>query len=236
VAGCTIKEFLEFIGCHLKDEEHVRWTEGYLLHVIEISIRQIQSDRKDLFKEDKKIKLEPGCYTQVCKQGCEDISKPFRIPGDECDDLEVIDSNEDWVSEYFPLIRCNDDDEEDEYKPERIQIDLEDPCTIKVEPEVPDDGRAYYIIAKCQRDIDQDIANGVLPSGVCKHYNAFIQLVLFYTYGMDSMVNLDQSQSQQYFENYLTLIGLTYMNDLSHREKEIVLKQLLDRSKRIGVQ
>lgn len=230
--ACDTKGFLEGLQLHLKDCDGVRWTDGYLGWVMEIAARQLQSDRKDLFKEDKRIKLEIGCYTGVCKQGCQEISQPFRNETDECKEIEVVSSDDDWISAYFPVIKCASDS--DAYSVDRIETDLEDPCTIKVTPPVPDDGKAYWVIAKCQKDVCAALSSGSLPDAICTHVNAFTQLVLFYAYSMDSMVNVDMSQAQRYFENYTTLMQLTYLNDLSAREKTIYLKQLIDRSKSQG--
>lgn len=229
--SCDTKSYIAGLHLHLKDEEGVRWTDGYLAWVMGIAARQLQSDRKDLFKEDKRIKLDIGCYTNVCIQGCQEISKPYRNAADECAEIETISTDDDWASSYFPVIQCS---APDEYTVSRIEHDLEDPCTLKIEPPVPDDGRAYWVIAKCQRNVEDDLLSGVLPSAVCTHLNAFTQLVLFYAYNMDSMVNVSVAQAQQHFENYLNLMQLTYLNDLSHREKTIYLKQLIDKSKSQG--
>lgn len=226
--ACSTKDFIEGLRCHLKDGDAVRWKDGYLAWVIEIAARQIQADRADLFKEDKKIKLSIGCVTNVCEQGCEEITKPFRRVGDDCSEIQTISSDEDWVSSYFPPIGCSSNGAG--YRVERIETDIEDPCSITVVPPVPDDGMAYWIVAKCQKDIQAELMSGQLPAAVCRHLNAFTQLVLFYVFGMDSMVNADHSQAQKYFENYLVLMKLTYLNDLSNRERTIYLQQLIDQS------
>lgn len=234
MSSCSVPEYIDFLGCHLKDQKHTRWTEEYLLCVIKIAAKQIQSDRKDLFKEDKKIKLTPGCKTETCLQGCEDISGPFRNNLSDCDLIDETTIDEDWTAQYFASIKCNDDLDDEDYKVESVKTDAENPCEIIVDPPVPDDGKAYFLYAKCQKDVGEEIASGTLPAAVCKHLNAFTNLVLFYTYGMDSMVNLDPTQSQTYFKNYLDLMGLSYLNDLSFREKNIVLNQLLDKSVKVG--
>lgn len=230
MSACDTKEFIEGLRLHLKDCDGVRWSDGYLAWVLEIAARQLQSDRKDLFKEDKRIKLDIGCYTDVCKQGCQEISGPFRNEGDECEDVEHVSSDDDWISSYFAVIKCIDPDGEEEYTVDRVITDIEDPCTLKIEPEVPDDGLTHWIIAKCQADLSDFLMMGKLPAAICAHLNAFTQLVLFYAYNMDSMINVDVRIAQQHFENYLTLMQLTYLNDLSHREKTLYLKQLIDRS------
>ena len=201
-----------------------------------MAARQIQADRPDLFLEDHRIKLEPGCYTEVCKQGCNDIKEPFYLEGRECDDVTVTNSESDWISSYFGPIVCMDDLSGSEFILSSVDVTPEDRCKIKINPEVPDDGRAYYLIARCQMDIDEDIDAGNLPAAVCKHIVAFTNLVYFFAYGMDSMVNIDQSQSQQYFENYLRLMELSFFNDLSFREKNVVLGRLLDKSFFVGAE
>lgn len=228
--SCNLKEYIEGLKCQLKDPDAEHWTDGYLAWAICIAAKQVQSDRKDLFKEDKRIKLSIGCYTSVCRQGCDEITGPFRIEGDECADVEEVTTDEDWTTQYFPPIKCFNSS--DEFKVERVETDLEDPCTIKITPPVPDDGKAYWIIAKCQKDVEEEIANGVLPSGICDNLHAFTQLVLFYAYSKDSMVNADDSQAQMYFNNYLSLMELSYLRDLSFRERSIYLGQLLRRAER----
>ena len=230
MSACDTKEYIKGLRLHLKDCDGVRWTDAYLAWVMEIAVRQLQSDRKDLFKEDRRIKLDIGCFTNVCKQGCQEITGPFRNEGDECKDVETISSDDDWISSYFSIIKCINPEGDDEFSVDRVTVDLEDPCTIKIDPEVPDDGFSHWIIAKCQTDISDFLMMGVLPTAVCTHLNAFTQLVLFYAYNMDSMINVDMRISQQHFENYLNLMQLTYLNDLSHREKTLYLKQLIDRT------
>ncbi len=232
MSACNTSTFIKGLQMQLKDCDGVRWTNGYLAWVIEVAARQVQSDRKDLFKEDKKIKLSIGCYTSVCNQGCEEISAPFRNLSDDCSDIDEISSNEDWASSHFPVIKCSDSS--GEYSVDRVTVDLEDPCTLKIDPPVPDNGKSYWVIAKCQKDIQASIMGGSLPSAICTHLNAFTQLVLFYAYSMDSMVNVDATQAKMYFDNYLKLMQLTYLNDLSHRERTLYLQQLIERSEKQG--
>lgn len=234
MSACDTQTFLEGLRHHLKDCDGVRWADGYLAWVMEIAARQLQSDRKDLFKEDKLIKLDIGCYTNVCKQGCQEITGPFRNQGEDCKDVEHVSSDDDWISSYFGVIKCTDPTGNEPFSVDRVITDIEDPCTLKIEPQVPDDGKAHWIIAKCQKDLTDFLMMGTLPAAICSHLNAFTQLVLFYAFNMDSMINVDVRVSQQHFDNYLNLMQLTYLNDLSHREKTLYLKQLIDRTSSQG--
>lgn len=237
--SCSVSSYLDGLALQLKDctptvngkKKHIRWTEEHLLWITRIAAKQIQRDRSDLFKTDKRIKLNIGCYTTVCDQGCEEISTPIYLEGKDCEEIDVSSSDDSWVNKYFESVSCGHS-KDGEYKIDSITINPEDPCKIKIDPPVPDDGVQRYIIARCLLDTDDSLDSGVLPTGVCKNLHAFTQLVLAYCYGMDGMINVDSGQWQVYHENYRQLINDSFRHDLSARDPRVIFNQIQDNLER----
>lgn len=233
MATCSLDTYLDGLASQLKDctptsngvKKHVRWTKEHLTWILCIAANQIKQDRGDLFLEDKRIKLSAGCYTLACSQGCEDIRGPIYLEGDECSKIAVKEESDTWGDDFFDSLPCLGAQMGDNYRVESIEIDPEDPCKIKVNPPVPDDGQERYIIARCTQDLSQSIEDGVLPRSICDNLHAFTQLVLSYAYGMDGMVNVNNSQSKQYHDNYRELINDSAFNDLSLRDRRIIFGQ-----------
>ena len=236
MATCSVDEYLDGLAAQLKDctrtqngvQKHVRWTKDHLTWILCIAANQIKQDRGDLFLEDKRIKLEVGCYTSACSQGCNDLVGPVYLEGNECQKIAVKQESDTWTDEYFEDLPCvsNAAIAEDGYTVESIELNPEDPCKIKVNPEVPDDGNDYYLIARCTQDLSESIQErGQLPASICDHLHAFTMLVLSYAYGMDGMVNVDGSQWVQYHERYEKLIQDSFIRDLSLRDKRILFQQ-----------
>ena len=235
MATCSLDTYLDGLARQLKDctftpsgtDKHVRWTREHLLWIVCIAANQIRADRGDLFLEDKRIKLDVGCYTDVCTQGAFDIRSPIILEGNECERITVdSDVNQGWANDFFPSLSCTPSSGDTAYTIESIEIDPEDPCKIRVSPAVPDDGVQRYIIARATKDIVETIENGELPQGVCENLHAFTQLVLAYAYGMDGMVNVDGSQWKDYHSNYENIIQASFIRDLSLRDKRILYGQV----------
>lgn len=236
---CTVDGFLDGLALQLKDcttgsdgvRKHVRWTKEHLNFIMCLAASQLRSDRPDLFLETKRIKLKSGCYTAACESGCESIRGPIYLEGKECVDIDVVDKEQaeekKWADSYFDDLSCPAPGSmEEEYSIETIIIDPEDPCVIKVNPEVPSDGIARYIVARCVTDPEEDFDGGNLPDAACKHLNAFTQLVLHYAYSMDSMVDADGSQAQQHFQNYIDLMQLSIDRALWFRDSRVLFGRL----------
>jgi len=235
VATCSLDKYLDGLASQLKDctrtqngvTKHVRWTKEHLTWIMCIAANQIKKDRGDLFLKDKRIRLETGCYTAVCSQGCSDIRGPIYLEGQECEKISVKSESDTWGDEFFEGLACfpNSSMSSENYTIESIEIDPEDPCKIKVNPEVPNDGNAYYVIARCTEDLSESIESGVLPQSICDNLHVFTLLVLSYAYGMDGMVNVDGSQWEAYHNKYEQVIQNSFIRDLSLRDKRVLFAQ-----------
>lgn len=236
MASCSLDKYLDGLASQLKDctrtvngeRKHVRWTREHLIWIMCLAASQIKADRGDLFLTDKRIKLSLGCYTTVCDQGCSDIRGPILLEGQECEKIAVKTEEDTWGDEFFPNLCSSSASDDSEYVIESIEIDSEDPCKIKVNPPVPDDGVQRYLIARCTEDIEGAISdeNESLPDAICENINAFTQLVLFYAYSMDGMVNVGSEEAQKYFDNYRVLINDSFLRDLSLNDSRVLYGQV----------
>lgn len=221
--SCNVSDTISWIRSQLKDNnnnsKYQRWDDEYLNGAIELAVSAIYSLRADLFSQEKRIKLDAGCHTNICKSGCSRLLEPFYLEGNECQEIETIDEDKTWFLDGWIDYDCDILDDDNEYVIESIKTYPSSRCKITITPPVPDDGKVRYLIAQCVPTpdaLDDLLDGGVLPDFVCENRLAFIELILYICYDRDTMINPSgASEAQLHFNNFITMINQKILVDRS---------------------
>lgn len=206
MASCDVGQLLDTMKCLLNDPDEEHWDKDELFKYMCLAIADIFNSDKDGFSELTEVTLKPGCVQNFCELGCDNFSGFIRIKGAgrECEVPDEASNSTQKLNKYFAGICAPKAKEDEDYTLESFETSEDDPCSIVVNPPVPEGERVVAIIG-CSKIPEVDI-DGTLPPRLCEKINMILQLTLHYAYSKDNQVNVNFERANTHFRNYLALM------------------------------